>query len=232
MKKIFQTILPFALSISCIAFLGSCEEKEGHYHGDEYHVHGEEDHDHGEDAHSHDHGGGHGHNHGAGGHTHDHTLKDGMSRFSFLNMNGEFKMNPNDSMTQNDPRNPSRLTLTTTDEKGSLTQMAFYDHNDMDKVLANCGYQFIGSRPDPHYFPKDSKTSIWDVFEKVEDYVGDCSPYKYVISRSPHGDPIHMHLRYGDDVEALLNMSNDEEDDQFNPWWSTYCDIERTTSCD
>lgn len=235
----FKTIIQVAFVFFAMWVVTGCGEEKGHYHGDEYHVHGEDDHshdhdhahDHGEEAHSHDHGG-HGHNHGAGGHTHDHTLKDGMSRFSFLNMNGEFKMNPNDSMTQNDPRNPSRLLLSTSDEKGTVTSMTFYAHDDMDKVLATCGYQFIGSRPDPHYFPGESKTSIWDVFEKVEDFTGDCSPYKYVISRSPHGDPIHMHLRYGDDVEALLANSNAEEDENFNPWWSTYCDIDRTTSCD
>ncbi|MEL6803448.1 MAG: hypothetical protein AAFO91_06680, partial [Bacteroidota bacterium] len=76
------------------------------------------------------------------------------------------------------------------------------------------------------------KTSIWDVFKKMTDISGDCMNYEYVISRSPHGDPIHMHLRYGQDLEALLAMSNDEEDDKFNPWWATYCDIDRTTACD
>ena len=109
-------------------------------------------------------------------------------------MKGEFDLNPGDSLSQNDPRNPGRL--------------------------------------DPHYYPKESKTSIWNVFKKVKDFSGDCINYNYVISRSPHGDPIHMHFRYGEDIEALLAMSNDEKDSNFNLWSATYCDIERTTACD
>ncbi len=179
--------------------------------------------------------GSHSHSHAPGergdGHSHYH---DAVERppFTYLTMNGEFHLNPGDSMSQNDPRNPGRLILTTSSDKGSLTKMTFFDHSDVEKQLAECGYHFIGSRPDPHYYPEQSKTSIWDVFEKVEDFSGDCSKYKYVLSRSPHGDPIHMHLRYGDDVERILAMSNDAEDDQFNPWWATYCDINRTTACD
>ena len=232
MKLSVKTIFQVSFVFCAMWVVTGCEEK-GHYHGDEYHVHGEEDHAHDNEDDGHAHAeGSHGHNHGAGGHTHSHTLEEGQSVFTFLNMNGEFKMNPNDSMTQNDPRNPSRLTLTTTDEAGTTTKMIFYDHKDSEKIVASCAYEFIGSKPDPHYYPGDSKTSIWDVFEQVDSYLGDCGPYKYVISRSPHGDPIHMHLRYGNDLDALLEMSNAEEDENFNPWWSTYCDIERTTACD
>jgi len=184
-----------------------------------------DNHTHGDHSHSHD-DMGHSHSHGGKAHTH------AAPSFTFLKMNGEFHMNPNDSMTQNDPRNPSKLILSTTTEAGSLTRMTFFDHNDMDMKLAECGYEFIGSRPDPHYYPKESKTSIWDVFELKENFDGDCASFKYVLSRSPHGDPVHMHLRYGNDVDSILALSNVEYDDAFNPWWATYCDIERTTSCD
>ena len=61
-----------------------------------------------------------------------------------------------------------------------------------------------------------------DIFEKVEDYSGECEEFKYVISRSPHDSPLHMHLRYGDNVEDLLNMSKNPKDDKFNPWWAEY----------
>lgn len=183
--------------------------------------------DKGRSGHSHTHDDqAHSHSHGGDGHTH------AAPSFTFLKMNGEFRMNPNDSLTQNDPRNPSKLVLSTTTEAGSLTRMTFYDHNDMEMKIAECGYEFIGSKPDPHYYPEQSKTSIWDVFEKKTDYDGDCSNFKYVLSRSPHGDPIHMHLRYGNNVDSILNLSNSEYDSEFNPWWATYCDINRTTSCD
>ncbi len=193
------------------------------------HEHSPDTHTHGPDGEEIPHA--HGPDERGDGHSH-YTATTENPAFTYLAMNGEFHLNPGDSLTQNDSRNPSRLQLTTDEEAGSLTKMVFYAHDDMDKKLAECGYEFIGSRPDPHYFPEQSKTSIWDVFKKVEDYSGDCMQYNYVISRSPHGDPIHMHLRYGADVEALLAMSNDAEDANFNPWWATYCDIERTTACD
>lgn len=217
LKSTIVAILILAILSFFVVYCTQSQAEDGHSHSlaDGPHTHDESTHSHA---------------HGGDGHTH--ASPDGSPAFSYLAMKGEFKMNPNDSITQNDPRNPSRLVLETSDEKGSPTRMSFYSHDDTQQKLAECGYEFIGSRPDPHYYPEQSKTSIWDVFKKVEDYEGDCSKYKYVISRSPHGDPIHMHLRYGDDVEALLLMSNAEEDDDFNPWWSTYCDIERTTSCD
>ncbi len=212
------------LSIVCNQSPSEATSGDTHEHS---HTHDGDDHSH---SHSHN-GDDHSHSHSSGdGHTH--ATPDGRPAYTYLAMNGEFQMNPNDSMTQNDPRNPSRLVLKTSDEAGTLTRMAFYDHDDMEKKLAECGYEFIGSRPDPHYYPGKSKTSIWDIFKKVEDYDGNCANYKYVLSRSPHGDPVHMHLRYGDDVDKLLAMSNAPEDSNFNPWWSIYCDIERTTSCD
>ena len=145
------------------------------------------------------------------------TMK--KQHFSYLTMNGEFRIDPNDRLTANDKRNPSRILLSTSTQPGTLTKMTFFDHNDEKKLIAECGFQYIGSRPDPHFFPNTSKTSIWDIFEKVEDYVGsECLKFKYVISRSPHDSPIHMHLRYGDDVEKLLNMSKTPK----NSWWAEY----------
>lgn len=146
-------------------------------------------------------------------------------QFSYLKMNGEFVLTPNDSISVNDPRNLSKILLSTSNKAGTLTEMTFFSFSDVSKKLAKCGYQFIGSKPDPYYYPTKSKTSIWDVFEKVKDYEGDCSKFKYVISRSPHDNPIHMHLRYGDNVEELLNMSKDPKDNKFNPWWADYTGV-------
>jgi hypothetical protein len=206
--------------LSLIIFIGltSC----GHEHGSGTHTHGPTDN---EKEHKHKTDG--------RGDAHDHYQNDKKHPpFSYLAMDGEFHLNPGDSISQNDPRNPGRIKLKTSQDAGTLTKMIFYDHDDINKKLAECGYEFIGSRPDPHYYPERSKTSIWDIFKKVKDISGNCENYEYVISRSPHGDPIHMHLRYGNDVNELLAMSNDEEDGNFNPWWATYCDIERNTSCD
>lgn len=179
-------------------------------------------------THSHDGGPAHTHDVSADAHGHTHA-----ATISYLNMNGEFEMDPVKRSTRDDPRNPSRVRLATTEEAGTLTRMAFYAHEDPDRLVADCGYQFAGSRPDPHYFPVQSKTSIWDTFELVEAYQGACDDYSAVISRSPHGDPAHMHLRYGTDVDALLAMSLAPVDSsRFEPWWSSYCAPGRTSSCD
>ncbi len=213
-NSITKTMQTFILA-AAVTLMCSC----GHEHGPDTHTHD------GEEAHTHapgDRGDGHSH--------YDEDAK--VPAFTYLRMNGEFHLNPGDTMSQDDERNPGRLSLTTSEEKGSLTKMTFYDHYDLNKKLAECGYEYIGSRPDPHYFPKESKTSIWDIFKKVKDFEGDCINYEYVISRSPHGEPLHMHLRYGKDLEALLAMSNDKEDGGFNPWWATYCEYDMKTACD
>lgn len=205
------------IAISATACIGlSCQNKsvQSHNHQQEASGHGHMHHNGQEHS--------HGDNHG---HTHEKV-------FSFLRMNGEFKMDPVDESVRKDARNPSRIVLETSEKAGTLTSMTFYRHNDSTAVWAYGGYEYIGSRPDPHYYPEASKTSIWDIFELKEEYKGETEKFKYVISRSPHGEPIHMHLRYGTDVDALLEMSNmDEDSSSFNPWWSLYCDIDCTTGC-
>ena len=181
-------------------------------------------------THSHDGGAPHTHDVGQTAAEHGHTH---AATISYLNMNGEFEMDPVKASTRDDVRNPSRVRLATTEDAGSLTRMAFYAHDNSDQLVADCGYQFAGSRPDPHYFPAESKSSIWDTFEQVEAYEGACDDYSAVISRSPHGDPVHMHLRYGSDVDDLLAMSTVPVDSsRFEPWWSSYCAPGRTESCD
>ena len=180
------------------------------------------------------------HVHGPGGHTHDdpaaaeHTHEGGAHHaFAYLGMDGEYEMDPQQAATREDPRNPSRIRLVTTDEAGTPTRIAFYAHSDPDRLVADCAYQYAGSRPDPHYFPAESKTSIWDVFEQTEAYEGDCAGYTSVISRSPHGSPGHMHLRYGTDTEALLAMSTAPVDSAaFDPWWPLFCEAGATETCE
>lgn len=56
----------------------------------------------------------------------------------------------------------------------------------------------------------------------------ECQPFHFVILRSPHGHPPHMHMRYGSadsSFAELLEISTLAEDpDSFNPWWSLYCE--------
>ncbi len=153
--------------------------------------------------------------------------------FSYLRMNGTFEMDPVHAATRSDPRNPSRVKLVTTDKAGTESRFTFYAHNNPNAVLAECGYQYVGSRPDPQHFPKASKMSVWDIFEQTRAYAGRCKDFAVVAARSPHGEPIHMHLRYGANANDVLNMSLAREDKaRFNPWWSVYCAPGRTTTCD
>jgi hypothetical protein len=112
---------------------------------------------------------------------------------------------------------------------------SFYQDLDGTVPLAeNCRYVYKGAAGDPYYYPTRSKPSIWDLFELVS---GDttCNNFYYVILRSPHGNPIHMHLRYGDTKSSfrkLLNLSNGPENpNSLNPWWSVYCTA-GTSGCD
>lgn len=206
----------FSISVACNNATESADDMHSHTHTEEEHSH----------EHAHDNGHSHTENKSDHGHTHE-------SLYSYLRMDGEFKMDPEDKMTRNDPRNPSRISLSTSEMAGTMTKMVFYDHNDPEKMLADCGYVYVGSKPDPHYYPDESKSSIWDIFRKKKNYKGNCEKFSVVISRSPHGDPVHMHLRYGENVDSLLAMSTMEKDTaNFNPWWSLYCDISRNTTCE
>jgi len=152
MKNLIINKLSFSLYLLIAIIFTNCQHK----HGPDSHTHPTD-----EAAHT----------HAAGergdGHSHYDANSD-RPPFTYLTMNGEFHLNPGDSMSQYDTRNPGKLELKTSEEAGSNTKMTFYDHDDLDKKLAECGYEFIGSRPDPHYYPKQSKTSIWDVFKMAK----------------------------------------------------------------
>jgi hypothetical protein len=104
----------------------------------------------------------------------------------------------------------------------------------MTPLAEECRYVYKGAEGDPFYYPDRSKTSIWDLFEFVSG-AGDCKAFYYIIIRVPHGDPVHMHLRYGDERSSfrkLLEMSDGPEDKtQLDPWWSVYC-AEGVSGCD
>lgn len=104
---------------------------------------------------------------------------------------------------------------------------SFYQDLEGKTALAErCQYVYKGAVGDPFYYPKQSKTSIWDLFELAS---GDeaSNNFSYVILRSPHGDPVHMHMRYGNaefSFRQLLDLSDAPEvKDNINPRWSVYC---------
>jgi hypothetical protein len=105
---------------------------------------------------------------------------------------------------------------------------------DVTPLAEECHYAYKGAAGDPFYYPALSKTSIWDLFELALGEAS-CQNFYYVTVRAPHGDPVHMHLRYGDaqsGFRELLKMSDGPEDKtQLDPWWSVYC-AEGVSSCD
>ena len=147
----------------------------------------------------------------------------------FLTNHGVFLLQPGDSF--DDPRNPKRIAMNTTAESDVPTTVSFYADLDGETPLAEgCDYQYVGGKPDPHYFP-NYKTSVWDLFQLEAGQSQACQGFAHIAVRSPHDSPPHMHFRYGDagkSFDALLAMSNDPESG-FDPWWSDYRGITSDT---
>lgn len=150
------------------------------------------------------------------------------AEMQYLGVDGVFTLDTSVPSSLHDPRNPGRI------EFDAMEQFSFYrDMAGSDPIAENCQYAYQGATPDPFYYP-EFQTSIWDLFELVSDDPA-CSGFNYVALRSPHGDPIHMHVRYGGETssfDTLLQMSLAEPDAaELNPWWSLYC-AEGVTACD
>lgn len=140
----------------------------------------------------------------------------------YLGLDGAFVLAGDETSTE-DPRNPGRIVF------DKMEFFSFYrDIEGQEPIAEGCHYLYRGAAGDPFYYPERFLGSIWDMFELRNTDKEECLPFKYVITRSPHGDPPHLHLRHGGDDSTfaqLLEISTLEEDPKsFNPWWSTYCD--------
>ena len=138
----------------------------------------------------------------------------------YLGVDGAFTIDTKD-ISASDPRNPKRVVFQ------GMELFSFYKDIDGKTPLAqNCRYVYKGAAGDPFYYPHQSKTSIWDLFELASG-PAECDNFSYVILRSPHAEPVHMHMRYGNadsSFRELLNLSNAPENkNSINPWWSVYC---------
>lgn len=146
----------------------------------------------------------------------------------YLGLNGIFTVDTKD-ISASDPRNPPRVVF------DKMEYFSFYADSAGKVPLAQqCRYIYRGAMGDRYYYPKIAKTSIWDMFELASGEQA-CNEFFYVIVRPPHGDPIHMHMRHGDQdssFKKLLKMSNGPEDKtKLDPWWSVYCS-EGVSGCD
>jgi len=154
---------------------------------------------------------------------------DGTAPRRFFTVHGDFRLmaEGEDDVSVDDPRNPGRVLLQTPGSGVSYatTVMSFTEHGSADRFTArDCHYDYTGSLPDPHYFPQGYLSSVWDLFTLLPDEPSACASFHHVALRSPHDQPAHMHMRYGDasrEHEALLAMSEDPEAG-FDPWWSSY----------
>ncbi len=155
-------------------------------------------------------------------------IKSPNAAVPYLGVNGVFTLDVSVSSSRQDPRNPGRIVFQ------EMKNFSFYrDLAGKDPIAENCQYVYQGASPDLFYYPKFER-SIWDLFELASEDPN-CIGFKYVALRSPHGDPVHMHFRYGGETssfEELLKMSLTPEDKaKINPWWSLYC-AEGVTACD
>jgi hypothetical protein len=146
----------------------------------------------------------------------------------YLGLDGVFTVDTKE-LSASDPRNPPRVVF----EK--MEYFSYYaDSAGKMPIAQQCRYIYRGAVGDNYYYPDIAKTSIWDMFELASGEAA-CNEFYYVLVRPPHGNPIHMHLRHGDQYSSfkkLLKMSNGPEDKtKLDPWWSVYC-AEGVSGCD
>lgn len=139
--------------------------------------------------------------------------------FPYAVANGERVLDPTSTTSVEDPRNPSRVTLSTPSTPGSESRFVFYANGKPDELWADCNFQVRYTMPDPSSFPAN-KTALWDAFEMTSANAGACEAFARVVMFWPDGGP-DMHLRYGAvGFEDLLLQSLAPDD----AWWARYCE--------
>ena len=157
------------------------------------------------------------------------TVTSPNAQLPYLGLDGTFTIDTSE-LAATDPRNPKRVVFR------QMETVSFYDDiGGTSPIAENCRYTYRGAAGDPYFYPQRSKASIWDQLELVGGGPP-CERFSYVIVRSPHGNPTHMHMRYGDtstSFSKLLAISNigPEDKTKLDPWWSVYC-VEGVTGCD
>src|SRR5438105_12710043 len=138
------------------------------------------------------------------------------AQVAHLGLHGVFTIDTQE-LAAKDPRNPKRVVF-----KEMTTASFFDDAQGQTPIARDCRYVYRGAAGDPYYYPERSKRSIWELLELTSGEAS-CRKFSYVIVRAPHGDPLHMHLRYGDDrssFQSLLAISTQGPEDKtkLDPW--------------
>lgn len=144
----------------------------------------------------------------------------GVPSFPYEVANGERVADPGSETTTSDPRNPSRVVLTTTAAAGTDSRFVFYKHEAPNEIWADCDFQVRYTMPDPSAFPGD-KLALWDAFELTATNSGACASFERVVMFWTDEGRV-MHLRYGTEpFEGLLSQSLASDG---SSWWSRYCE--------
>lgn len=161
---------------------------------------------------------------------HDHAHGEEMAALPYLANHGTFLLDDHDEISFDDARNPLLIIADTDESPNSEAIFYFFfsldpSHPDYERNAEDCRYQYVGSRPDPFYYPR-SKGSVWDLFELTHVQSEECEQYTYLAVRSPHGayPDIHMHFRYGDKHTNFSEIVSKKFSDPESPyaWWSSY----------
>lgn len=153
-----------------------------------------------------------------------------MAALPYLANHGTFLLDDHDETSFSDDRNPLLIIADTDETPNSEAIFYFFfsldpSHPDYERNAEDCRYQYVGSRPDPFYFPR-SKGSVWDLFALAPEQPEACEHYAHLAIRSPHGDypDMHMHFRYGDSHTSFSDILSKKFSDPESPyaWWSSY----------
>ncbi|MBW4550203.1 MAG: hypothetical protein KME35_03700 [Aphanocapsa sp. GSE-SYN-MK-11-07L] len=129
------------------------------------------------------------------------VLSGNAYKVPYLGYNGSFHLNAESESSTKDTRNPKRIDIQ------KMEEATFYkDAAGQTAIARDCHYAYLGAVPDTKYYP-EYKTSVWDLFELEKDEEGNqdpaCKQFKYLSFTAPHGDPIHMHFRYGGEKASV-----------------------------
>lgn len=150
--------------------------------------------------------------------------------FRYLIANGTFTLAP-DAPGWDDPRNPRRVVLATSDAPGSASEFSFYADVDGAEPLAEgCTYQYNRTQPDQALFPIDSD-AIWIMFELLEGAPAACEAYDIVAftaidDASAEAGEARLSMRYGSEGYDALVSERFSLSDAPEVWWNHYTRVD------
>lgn len=145
--------------------------------------------------------------------------------YHYTEAGGSHVLEPGIASAARDGSLPSAIVADIGLDASDTTKMTFFDHDRPELVAAECGFRVRYTMPDPLSFPGD-KLDVWDAYEMVESYEGDCEAFRFVTLNWA-SEPGRMLFRNGTDgFFELLGLSLDSS---FNT--ARYCRPGATQGC-